>query len=567
MTLKHSAFFTALIVTVNLLGADIFVSPNGNGDKSGASWSNAVEPHGCYVNAAITAAINSGAAEINIYYAGGEYSITQQVILSSIKIPIKISGGYAATTDGSLERSTAITKLNRNTSYNTRFINASSTSSIEIHDITLSDGRLVSANAAGAAAYFTDCPNVVVSNCTISSCTTLPSGSNQNIFGGGIYALNSNITFSNCQFEGNRCGQGGTNVKTRGGALFVQGCTTKIENCNFIDNKMQSAYNNGAWGGAIFTTGGTITIMNSRFIRNKCANERTFAGGGALALRGMSRAVLINNYFENCYANLGETPGYDIYSAGYLYIDDLNTKDQLMTSIVERCVFNTTDNISIISSKAPKSKSTILLNGGRLFVTNSLFCNFQKDTQRTATNVIHVCRKTVYNDAQDLNSKGKTPVSISEATLSNVTIADGNGVGAGAVDTGSQLFVQNCIIRGNTTASLSNPTAVEYSCLQEEHQGEGNFVEDPLWTGYPYYHLKSRNANSYINDGYFGGCFNNEKQKGFTQSPCIDAGAPNSPNHHREPHSRGTRINLGAYGGTPWASKSFYQLGSILYLK
>ena len=168
MTLKHSAFFSALIVTVNLLGADIFVSPNGNGDKSGASWSNAVEPHGCYVNAAITAAKNSGADEINIYYAGGEYSITQQVILSSIKIPIKISGGYAATTDGSLERGQAITKLNRNTSYNMRFINASSTSSIEIHDITLSGGRLVSANAAGAAAYFTACPNVVISNCTIS---------------------------------------------------------------------------------------------------------------------------------------------------------------------------------------------------------------------------------------------------------------------------------------------------------------------------------------------------------------------------------------------------------------
>jgi hypothetical protein len=40
-----------------------------------------------------------------------------------------------------------------------------------------------------------------------------------------------------------------------------------------------------------------------------------------------------------------------------------------------------------------------------------------------------------------------------------------------------------------------------------------------------------------------------------SESPCIDAGDPNSP-VGLEPEPNGGRINLGAYGGTNQASKS-----------
>ena len=39
-------------------------------------------------------------------------------------------------------------------------------------------------------------------------------------------------------------------------------------------------------------------------------------------------------------------------------------------------------------------------------------------------------------------------------------------------------------------------------------------------------------------------------------SPCIDAGDPNSPVGD-EPEPNGGRINMGAYGGTAEASKSY----------
>jgi len=44
-------------------------------------------------------------------------------------------------------------------------------------------------------------------------------------------------------------------------------------------------------------------------------------------------------------------------------------------------------------------------------------------------------------------------------------------------------------------------------------------------------------------------------------SPCIDAVDPNSPIGH-EPFPNGGIINMGAYGGTPQASKSFTAIGS-----
>ena len=40
-------------------------------------------------------------------------------------------------------------------------------------------------------------------------------------------------------------------------------------------------------------------------------------------------------------------------------------------------------------------------------------------------------------------------------------------------------------------------------------------------------------------------------------SPCIDAGDPNSPIGH-EPFPNGGIINMGAYGGTAEASKSYF---------
>jgi hypothetical protein len=53
-------------------------------------------------------------------------------------------------------------------------------------------------------------------------------------------------------------------------------------------------------------------------------------------------------------------------------------------------------------------------------------------------------------------------------------------------------------------------------------------------------------------------CFEDPNQGDYhlkSYSPCIDAGDPNS-DYSMEPEDNGQRINIGAYGNTPWATKS-----------
>ena len=108
---------------------DIFVAPEGRGGMTGADWSNALNGsrNGFHIDvkSAITTAVAGGATEVNVYFAGGTYAITNQLGLSSIAIPVKLSGGYLAETDGSLAKGETATTFSR-TANNIRFVSASS---------------------------------------------------------------------------------------------------------------------------------------------------------------------------------------------------------------------------------------------------------------------------------------------------------------------------------------------------------------------------------------------------------------------------------------------------------
>ena len=126
------------------------------------------------------------------------------------------------------------------------------------------------------------------------------------------------------------------------------------------------------------------------------------------------------------------------------------------------------------------------------------------------------------------------------------------------------MVLKNCIVSGNTVAGVVNATSIEHSYIQTNddgswnYEGEGNLnpdvVGDINWTGAPYYHLLTKKADGAITNGWFSGTF--ESAKTAADSPCIDAGAPGSLGLDLEPYYSGRRVNIGAYGGTPWASKT-----------
>jgi hypothetical protein len=139
-------------------------------------------------------------------------------------------------------------------------------------------------------------------------------------------------------------------------------------------------------------------------------------------------------------------------------------------------------------------------------------------------------------------------------TLRNLTIS-GNPVGV-AVYGGANPYITNCIIWGNTRGPLSAWKAnfnwqIYFSCvdLSTLKKSAGNINADPRFADplHGDYHLKSpwgryvAQTGTWTLDGVI--------------SPCLDAGDPtDGPRAERLPN--GGEINMGAYGGTPFASHS-----------
>ena len=108
--------------------------------------------------------------------------------------------------------------------------------------------------------------------------------------------------------------------------------------------------------------------------------------------------------------------------------------------------------------------------------------------------------------------------------------------------------VVNCIFWYNTADDLVGCRA-RYSCVQRPSEGLGNFSSDPLFAdpNAKDFHLQSER-------GRYWPRFDVWVLDRVT-SPCINAGDPQA-DYSNEPKPNGGRVNLGAYGGTAYASLS-----------
>jgi len=173
----------------------------------------------------------------------------------------------------------------------------------------------------------------------------------------------------------------------------------------------------------------------------------------------------------------------------------------------------------------------------------------------------------------------------------NCTVAGnvaGRGGGGLAGENSSQLQATNCIVWGNSASNASQiylrsrgaQLSLSYCDVQGGKEGiemlgsnvlawgPGNIDADPCFAIPP-----SSDPNGTPddpNDDFFvEGDYHLKSQAGrwdpasesWTKdevtSPCIDAGDPMSPIGH-EQFPNGGRINMGAYGGTAEASKSYF---------
>jgi predicted outer membrane repeat protein len=144
----------------------------------------------------------------------------------------------------------------------------------------------------------------------------------------------------------------------------------------------------------------------------------------------------------------------------------------------------------------------------------------------------------------------------SNPRLTNCTFAGNTAESGGGMysENGSAATLSNCILWSDAPDELHNDnatTTVVFSDVQGGWEGKGNIDADPRFAdpNSGDYHLKSEAGRWDANEGRW--------TIDAVTSPCIDAGDPMSPIGY-EPFPNGGVINMGAYGGTAEASKSYF---------
>ena len=146
----------------------------------------------------------------------------------------------------------------------------------------------------------------------------------------------------------------------------------------------------------------------------------------------------------------------------------------------------------------------------------------------------------------------------SSASLRNCTIAantsPGTVGGNGIFVELSDVVVVDSVVWGNSGGDdfhvePNGALNVTYTLSEEPWPGVGNLSLDPLFADPANgdFHLRSSGGRW---DDVVGAWVHDPQD-----SPAVDAGDPASA-FHLEPRPNGGRVNLGAYGNTPWASRT-----------
>jgi len=149
-------------------------------------------------------------------------------------------------------------------------------------------------------------------------------------------------------------------------------------------------------------------------------------------------------------------------------------------------------------------------------------------------------------------------IRFSSPTITNVTLVN-NAVGIEKMYSSAMPDISNCILWNNANADLScgdpgDPyCTMRYSCVERDVSGDNNINDNPMFAdlaGGDYHLLSERgrhrpSTQEWILDD--------------VTSPCVDGGEPwVDPSAERMPN--GGRLNMGAFGGTYYASMSEWPL-------
>ena len=266
-------------------GAVKYVTRTGSGNKSGASWADALDEAG------LRGALDSAVSGTEFWVARGRYRpvtglgdapAAARSAAFSLKTGVALFGGFAGTENS---------RDQRNPGANVTVL----TGDIELNDTVNADGvTLKPSHIAGSNSY-----SVVkaagVSHTAVLDGFTITGGKadgdsagapdNSASYGGGLFALNSTPTITNCSFIGNDAYWGGGGLcSTAGGPIFTQ--------CIFSGNTSRN-------GAGMYNDSGNPLLAECSFLENTASQT----GGGMYSRSG--RPVLSDCVFSKNAANDG----------------------------------------------------------------------------------------------------------------------------------------------------------------------------------------------------------------------------------------------------------------------
>lgn len=496
---------TAEFTTLTTAPLARYVTPTGAGAADGTGWDNASSNIQDVINDCLYAGDS-------VYLKYGVYTNTYaQMITFSNAAGMTIQGEYLGS-GAPGDRTNAPSVVTRDPTVPLRLLRAVA-STVTLDRVTLQNGYLNETAAQGAGAWFSNC-RVLMTNCTLRA--NGMTGPGQNTFSGGaIYAAGGSLELADCLLISNRLDQAGDNAFNYGGAIYCNAVTTRLARCVFDHNYVAAPYHS-SYGGAIEMLGGQASLSDCRFLTNYIAmnatHTTTYPYGGTLHANGLTTLTIDDCTFAGSYSQAGST------KAGLMYLTGAGQK-----TVIRRCV--------MVDNGIAGHSGEIYLDSGTLSMTNVLGA------------------RTAYGSA--------LRVAGGAAAVVNCTFADNAAWGVQNVS--GAVTARNGIAWGNVAGGLSNCTAT-YTYSQEVLPGTGNANTDPLFADSVYYHLKSRAAN--YAGGYFSGGY---WMASTANSPAIDAG--DAAPFDQEPMPNGGRVNLGAYGNTVAASKTYANQGALIYLR
>ncbi len=368
-------------------------------------------------------------------------------------------------------------------------------------------------------------------------------------YGAGIRIGNgAGPTIEHCVFEDNDCTGG------PGGAI-LSGGPGLIQNCRFENNHADEYLGFESGGGAVCVReAGEPIIRNNVFTGNSAVTGDAIdtGNGGAIKVGTGSAARIYGNVFDGNEAPEGSAVevvggGTKVYDNRFVH----NVATGNGGTVYVRAACEVYGNV-LRRNQAPRGGG-VALSEGAARLHNNVICDNTAEyysgnngggvyVDFWANGSVIENNTIAYNKAiaspgwaagANLFMRGAT------VTIRNNIIAFGNEGGGLYVFSGTPTLSRNDVFAngGGNYVGVADPTG-----------SEGNLSVDPLFVlaSDGNYHLSSRKGH-FTTGGWVADAMH---------SPCIDAGpalAAGSP----EPMPNGGRRNLGAYGDTNEASKSF----------